>query len=147
MREGNSALNTGLEKAPTLTIEIGSSVYTAHPRDGAVTIGRQLPSQIRVSEPGISRIHVRIEPANGRWTLIDSASRNGTYLKGQRVDSVAINRELTVHLGNTNGAAVLLTPTFGETVGATDTLGAALTGEDTASTEATVEEPAPEVGS
>lgn len=142
MREGNSALNTGLEKAPKLTIEVASSVHTAHPRDGAVTIGRQLPSQIRVSEPGISRIHVRIEPANGGWTLIDSASRNGTYLKGQRVDSVAIDRELTVHLGNPNGVAVRLTPTFAETVSATDTLGAALTGEDTASTEATVEEPA-----
>ncbi|GAY19100.1 FHA domain-containing protein [Mycobacterium sp. shizuoka-1] len=141
MREGNSALDTGLEKAPTLTIAVGASDYTAHPRDGAVTIGRQLPSQIRVSEPGISRVHVRIEPANGHWALIDTASRNGTYLDGQRVDSVVIDRELTVHLGNPNGVAVRLTPTLGENVTATNTLSDPMTGEDTTSTETTVDEP------
>ncbi|OBG12552.1 hypothetical protein A5765_14445 [Mycolicibacterium celeriflavum] len=135
MHEGRSA------GAEPLTVQVAGSVYTAKPDDGAVTIGRELPAQIRIDEPGISRTHVRLEPAGDHWVLTDAGSRNGTYFDGQRVESVEIDREIDVYLGNPDGVCVQLRPSGGANTGQspTDTLTAA-----PASTEADDAEPDPD---
>lgn len=125
MHEGRSAeaeMRQG--EAATLTVHVAGVDYTAHPDGGAVTIGRELPAQIRIDEPGISRMHVRLEPAGDHWVLTDTGSRNGTFVDGRRVDSVAIDREIDVYLGNPDGVRVQLRPSGGANTGQsrTDTL-------------------------
>ncbi|EID09396.1 FHA domain-containing protein [Mycolicibacterium phlei RIVM601174] len=95
----------------TLTVAVAGNAYTAHPADGAVTIGRELPAQIRLDEPAISRTHVRLEPAGDHWILTDAGSRNGTYFEGRRIESLVVDRELSVHLGDPQGLPVRLSPT------------------------------------
>ncbi|KUI44411.1 hypothetical protein AU197_03700 [Mycobacterium sp. IS-1590] len=124
MDEGRPTLpgaTTG--ELPSLVITVAGSDYTAHPGDGAVTIGRELPAQIRVSEPGISRTHVRIEPAGDQWNLVDCGSRNGTYVGGRRVDSVVLDREVSAYLGNPEGILVRVRPRPLTAVGGTETFG------------------------
>jgi transcriptional regulator with XRE-family HTH domain len=98
-------------ESPTLAITCGGGdpPYTVLPADGPVTIGRDLPSQIRVNDQRISRTHLRIEPIGSGWTIIDLASTNGTYLDGEKISSAAVTDGMVVRLGNAAGIAV----TFG----------------------------------
>ncbi|WP_133259136.1 FHA domain-containing protein [Mycolicibacterium sp. GF69] len=136
MHEGRSAGPAARQGEPaTLTVHVAGGEYTAHPGDGAVTIGRELPAQIRVAEPGISRMHVRLEPAGGHWMLTDTGSRNGVYFEGRRIASVAVDRELDVYLGNPEGVLMRLRPAApaGTAQSSTDTFGPAVVGSgDTA---------------
>ncbi|KUH94421.1 FHA domain-containing protein [Mycobacterium sp. IS-3022] len=119
MNEGRSAgAETREGEAATLTVHVAGVDYTAHPDAGPVTIGRELPAQIRIDEPGISRMHVRLEPAGDHWVLTDTGSRNGTFFDRRRVDSLAIDRELDVYLGNPDGICVRLRPSLGAGAGA-----------------------------
>ncbi len=59
--------------------------------DGATTLGRGEDNTIRVIDDSISRHHAEIvrDPA-GVYTLVDKGSRNGTFVGGSRVDSIAL---------------------------------------------------------
>jgi diguanylate cyclase (GGDEF)-like protein len=48
-------------------------------------IGRQTSCELRVDDPGISRVHARILHTGSGYTLEDLGSRNGTFVQGQRV--------------------------------------------------------------
>lgn len=93
---------------PRLAINVEGRDYNIQPHDGAVTIGRELPSQIRVNDPRISRTHIRIEPVGDSWRLTDVESKNGTFVDGHRVASIPVDQALIVHLGNANGVVVRL---------------------------------------
>ena len=111
MHEGQSAEGSARQaNGAMLTVHVAGTEYTAHPDDGAVTIGRELPAQIRINEPGISRTHVRLELVGDHWMLTDAGSRNGTYFDGRRVQSVSVDRELDVYLGDPDGVRVQLRP-------------------------------------
>jgi transcriptional regulator with XRE-family HTH domain len=95
------------DTAPALTITCGSDPsYTAMPADGPVTIGRELPAQIRINDQRISRIHMRIEPVAAGWRLIDLDSTNGTFIDGEKISSVAVTDGMVIQLGNAVGIAV-----------------------------------------
>lgn len=91
-----------------LTIACGGDPpFTALPADGPVTIGRDLPAQIRINDQRISRTHVRIDPVAGGWTINDLASTNGTFLDGEKINSAAVTDGMVVQLGNAAGFAVM----------------------------------------
>lgn len=52
-------------------------------------IGRGADCQIVLPERQVSRHHVKITHANGRYTLHDLGSKNGTHLNGKRVEGSA----------------------------------------------------------
>ena len=52
---------------------------------GFHTIGRESGNDIVVTHPTVSRQHARIDCTNGRYTLTDFNSRNGTRLNGKAV--------------------------------------------------------------
>jgi DNA-binding winged helix-turn-helix (wHTH) protein len=55
--------------------------------NGANVIGRAADAAIRIDAPGISRYHARIRVEDGRATLEDLASKNGTHLNGRRLST------------------------------------------------------------
>jgi len=57
--------------------------------DGANVIGRAEDATIRIDSPGVSRYHARILVSDGRATLEDFQSKNGTYLNGTRLAASA----------------------------------------------------------
>ena len=91
----------------SLTIMCGDQrPFNALSADGPVTVGRELPSQIRVDDPRISRVHVRIEPVADGWRVVDLGSTNGTFLDGAQISTVTVTDGMQIRLGNPAGIAV-----------------------------------------
>lgn len=95
---------------PAVQIAVAGKTITAHPDAGAVIIGREEPAHIRVPIPSLSRVHVRIEPADGHWVITDAGSKHGTFLDGDRIDSVAVDQMTSVRLGDPAGIEVTVSP-------------------------------------
>lgn len=90
---------------PYLVVHTGDVRQTFDPVHGAVVIGREAPAQVQITDPRISRTHVRLEPGADGWTAVDN-SRNGMFVDGERQTSVELSDGLTVELGNPLGIAV-----------------------------------------
>jgi transcriptional regulator with XRE-family HTH domain len=95
---------------PALAIDVAGKSFIANPDQGPVLIGRALPAQIRVNTHAISRTHLRIEPKGQQWVVSDAGTRNGTFLDGQRIESLPLHTPLTemvtLRMGAANGIAV-----------------------------------------
>jgi len=57
--------------------------------DGENVIGRDPDVPVRIDAPGVSRRHARILAEGGRFTLEDLGSKNGTYVRDQRLSCSA----------------------------------------------------------
>ena len=57
--------------------------------DGENVIGRDPDVSVRIDAPGVSRRHARILAEGDRFTLEDLGSKNGTYLRDQRLSPSA----------------------------------------------------------
>lgn len=53
--------------------------------EGINVIGREPPATIQIDGLGISRSHARIQVSEGKATLEDLGSKNGTYVNGRRI--------------------------------------------------------------
>jgi ABC-type multidrug transport system ATPase subunit/pSer/pThr/pTyr-binding forkhead associated (FHA) protein len=89
-----------------LTLQIlpaGSERYF----DGSkpVTIGRDTAADVVVLDTATSRQHavLRREGANGGWFFEDRDSSNGTFLDGQRVTRLPVDRPMILALGSDDG--------------------------------------------
>ena len=54
------------------------------------TIGRKSSNSLRLIDPKVSRAHARIHPTEDGFLLEDLESSNGTYINGNKVDSVLL---------------------------------------------------------
>lgn len=97
------------EAVPPLRIRCGEISYTLVPGDAPILIGRELPAQIRVDDPRISRVHARIAVHGDHWVVSDAGSTNGVFVDELRVESVDIGDTVTIRLGHAEGLAVTLT--------------------------------------
>ena len=69
--------------------------------DEPTVLGRDLDADIQVPHGKVSRHHARIASEDGRWTLTDLDSRNGTLVNGARVDQQALASLDEIVLGDT----------------------------------------------
>lgn len=93
---------------PDLEVTIDGRTSIRHAADGAFTIGRdQPPSDLSITHPAVSRLHLRLIPGAQQWCLVDYESLNGIYIDGARITRTApIADGMTVHLANPEGVAV-----------------------------------------
>ncbi len=62
----------------------------AHRLDPQASLGRQVEEKgIAILEPSVSRLHAELTLANGRWTVRDLKSANGTYADDRLVEDSA----------------------------------------------------------
>jgi DNA-binding winged helix-turn-helix (wHTH) protein len=54
---------------------------------GANVIGRDPNASVWLDLPGVSRQHARVVVAGGHVTIVDLDSKNGTYVRGERIQS------------------------------------------------------------
>lgn len=86
----------------TLVVFHQTETYTAQLDPGrALVIGRKAPSDIVVDDDNLSRQHARFSLADGRITVEDLGSRNGTHIGGQPVQREVIDIGGEVMMANT----------------------------------------------
>ena len=67
---------------------------------GDNSLGRHVPDGVSIESPSVSRRHARISVTDGRATIADLGSKNGTYVRGERVAaSVPLNDGDEVRVG------------------------------------------------
>ncbi len=76
---------------------------------GPFIVGRAAECDVQVDDHHVSRTHLRVAMAGGRWTFTDLQSSNGVFVDGRRVTSGAIHEHLTLRLGGEDGPALALT--------------------------------------
>lgn len=69
--------------------------------ESPTTIGRDPSAGIVVADPIVSRTHASVQRKDGKWTVADAGSANGTYLNGSRLpanveQSLSSGDELTI---------------------------------------------------
>ncbi|ORB64026.1 ATP-binding cassette domain-containing protein [Mycolicibacterium tusciae] len=88
--------------APAITIRSGGWQRT-FAADHDVVVGRDIHADVRIPLPAISRSHVILRYLDGRWVAFDDNSFNGMFVAEQRVQSVEIDDQRTIHLGAPDG--------------------------------------------
>lgn len=92
---------------PALIITCGHAApHTVLPGDAPITIGRELPAQIRIDDQRVSRTHLLVEFDGATWTATDTRSTNGTFVGGEPIDRLTITDGLTIHIGHEDGIPV-----------------------------------------
>jgi len=88
--------------APAITIRSGGWQRTfAAGHD--VVVGRDIHADVRIPHPAVSRSHVILRYLDGGWVAVDDNSFNGMFVDDQRVQSVEIGDQRTIHLGAPEG--------------------------------------------
>ncbi|HEX6230731.1 MAG TPA: DUF3662 and FHA domain-containing protein [Actinomycetota bacterium] len=87
--------------AALVLLEGGSSARTFPLGTSAVTIGRLPECDVVVPDPGASRQHARINPADGEYVLTDLGSTNGTLVNDQAVRERTLDDGDRITIGET----------------------------------------------
>jgi hypothetical protein len=98
-------------------------VFTVHEGESRI-IGRSKTSDISISDPLLSRRHMRVDIAESAFTVTDLKSSNGTFLNGERITESALKAGDEIKIGQT-----ILEVTTEAPVPATAAHPAALAGE------------------
>ncbi len=87
-----------------LTILTGNKSGTNFPLDpGRETLlGRGTDCHISVPDPMCSRVHAILSHEDGRWTVRDDGSRNGTMVNGQKVEQATLGDGHVVRIGSSD---------------------------------------------
>ncbi len=92
---------------PDQELELGEQV---------VTLGRQDDCDLVIDDRSVSRQHAQIEPADDGHMIRDLQSRNGTWVRGERIGAAPVRLQHGDGIGLGRYAAVLLYLTEEETV-------------------------------
>ncbi len=86
-----------------LVLEVNGTRHPLEPP--GLVIGRGTEADLRINDPGISRLHarIRVQPADGvlRVDIVDLGSTNGILVNGQRVREAALPEGSRVEIGST----------------------------------------------
>jgi hypothetical protein len=63
------------------------------------TLGRHRNNDIVISDPKVSSFHARLDRAPEGFVIVDLKSRNGSYVNGERIESVQLHTGDEVRLG------------------------------------------------
>jgi hypothetical protein len=66
---------------------------------GTYRVGKQTGNELVLKDSTVSRCHLVIEVLGSRIRVVDNGSRNGTFFKGRRFESMEAGPGTTVHLG------------------------------------------------
>lgn len=65
-----------------------------------ILLGRSRASDIRFTEPTVSRRHAALQRVEGGWLLVDRQATHGTHVNGRRIDTAILADGDRVDLGS-----------------------------------------------
>jgi DNA-binding winged helix-turn-helix (wHTH) protein len=110
--------SSGSLRVPTCWFVIGTRRVALD--EGEHVIGRDPRVSVWIDVPGVSRRHARVHIANGQAVLEDLASKNGTWVGGERIGSRTLKNGQEIRIGS-----ALLTFLVGPSMRTTETLDSA----------------------
>jgi pSer/pThr/pTyr-binding forkhead associated (FHA) protein len=80
-------------EAPPLALKglVGEHKGKIYPVGSGITIGRDLSSDIVVTEGAVSRKHATVVDVKGTLAIIDNNSSNGTIVNGNKIETATLN--------------------------------------------------------
>src|SRR5512136_2193446 len=91
----------------TLTVRLPDGrVRTLALSTDPLTIGRHPTNQLVIDVPTVSSEHALVEYRDGLYRLVDRGSRNGTFVNGQRINSIDLKDGDLIRLGELGSNAV-----------------------------------------
>jgi hypothetical protein len=84
---------------PRLFILSGPDLGKSVDVDDGALLGRADDCSVHLRDPSVSRKHARLQRSGGRWSLVDTESRNGVYLADERVPLIALEDGLEFRVG------------------------------------------------
>jgi hypothetical protein len=72
----------------------------AHGLPEGATVGRDAAATLAILHPSVSLVHAEFARRDGRWTLIDRGSLNGTFVAGERVRDAVLVAGTLVRFGD-----------------------------------------------
>ena len=67
---------------------------------GVSTLGRDVSSDVQISDSAVSRKHATLSVRSGKLTINDEGSRGGTFVNGHRMSGTKLNNDDSITLGN-----------------------------------------------
>lgn len=64
-------------------------------------VGRGASCHLRLTDPGISRVHASFNRLGDGWLLKDNSSKNGTFVNGERIRSAVLKSGDRIQIGQT----------------------------------------------
>jgi DNA-binding NtrC family response regulator len=92
-------LSSSADRAFALSGEVSGRGSIFVLKEGANTVGRGAGSDVALLSSGVSERHAVVEVENGALSVRDLASKNGTFVDGQRTSAGAATVESTVQFG------------------------------------------------
>lgn len=77
----------------------GKLMKVIHIKDGPMTIGRDPSCDIHIDSLAVHPLHARLMTRDGRTTLQDSDSPDGTFVNHQRVDELELSDKDIIRVG------------------------------------------------
>jgi Protein of unknown function (DUF3662)/FHA domain len=96
--EAVSAAELGMEVEPA-RLRVGAEEHTLDRR--RTIVGRSRDSDIRLSDPNVSRKHAELRNENGAYWVIDLDSTNGLEVNGRRVQRAKLGNGDVIVMGST----------------------------------------------
>lgn len=94
-----------------LQITVAGVTQVFPPSTGDIMVGRAGAAQVVVSDPQVSRHHLRVHHEDAGWMAHDVNSVQGTWFGGRRITHIRVDEPMVLHLGDqVNGVAVELVP-------------------------------------
>jgi pSer/pThr/pTyr-binding forkhead associated (FHA) protein len=95
------SLNVTLARTdlPRLAVTTPDDTWEVPLYDDTIAIGRDLNADIVLPYAQVSRFHAQVEYRNGRVTIRDRGSLNGTWLGNRRLDEYQLSAGETVRIG------------------------------------------------
>jgi hypothetical protein len=75
----------------------GVTLELTHPN---MMVGRHTESDIRLPLPDVSRRHCRFLYADGKWSVVDLQSLNGTFVNQEPIEKADLNQNDLVRIGS-----------------------------------------------
>ena len=66
-----------------------------------LVVGRGEHSDTKINDPSVSRIHCELTVQDDMITIVDKGSSSGTYVDGQAVETLSVNKGCSIRIGET----------------------------------------------
>jgi serine phosphatase RsbU (regulator of sigma subunit) len=106
---------TGSGVFPTLVFVQGNEQRVINLDHSPFAVGRKADKDLVIADPRVSRDHALIVSENGVFSIVDQASKHGTFVNGERVERKTLERNDRLEFGVREVAYVIFNPQHGTT--------------------------------